>query len=97
MRKKGCLLLAALALLLAGCGEKTQKSAEDLQARYAQMQGYEAIVETAVPREDETLHYTLSLEHSNGETRAARACPRPAPVRRTSASACRPQAPRRRP
>ena len=50
MRKKGCLLLAALALLLAGCGEKTQKSAEDLQARYAQMQGYEAIVETAVPR-----------------------------------------------
>ena len=68
MRKKGCLLLAALALLLAGCGEKTQKSAEDLQARYAQMQGYEAIVETAVPREDETLHYTLSLEHSNGET-----------------------------
>ena len=68
MRKKGCLLLAALALLLAGCGEKTQKSAEDLQARYAQMQGYEAIVETAVPRGDETLHYTLSLEHSNGET-----------------------------
>jgi len=61
----------ALALLLAGCGEKTQKSAEDLQARYAQMQGYEAIVETAVPRGDETLHYTLSLEHSNGETRAA--------------------------
>ena len=71
MRKKGCLLLAALALLFAGCGEKTQKSAEDLQARYAQMQGYEAIVETAVPRGDETLHYTLSLEHSNGETRAA--------------------------
>ena len=71
MRKKGCLLLAALALLLAGCGEKTQKSAEDLQARYAQMQGYEAIVETAVPRGDETLYYTLSLEHSNGETRAA--------------------------
>ena len=67
MRKKGCLLLAALALLLAGCGEKTQKSAEDLQARYAQMQGYE----TAVPRGDETPHYTLSLEHSNGETRAA--------------------------
>ena len=45
-------LALAAALLLAGCGEKTQKSAEDLQARYAQMQGYEAIVETAVPRED---------------------------------------------
>ena len=24
-----------------------------------------------MPREDETLHYTLSLEHSSGETRAA--------------------------
>ena len=67
MRKKGRLLLAALSLLLAGCGEKTQESAEDLQARYAQTQGYEAVVEVAVPREDETLHYTLSLEHSNGE------------------------------
>ena len=40
MRKKGRLLLAALSLLLAGCGEKTQESAEDLQARYAQTQGY---------------------------------------------------------
>ena len=71
MRKKGRLLLAALSLLLAGCGEKTQESAEDLQARYAQTQGYEAVVEVAVPREDETLHYTLSLERSSDETRAA--------------------------
>ena len=71
MRKKGCLLLAALALLLAGCGEKTQKSAEEWQQRYAQMQGYEALVEVSVPREDETLHYTLSLEKSGDSVRAA--------------------------
>ena len=71
MRKKGRLLLAALSLLLAGCREKTQESAEDLQARYAQTQGYEAVVEVAVPREDETLHYTLSLEKSGDSVRAA--------------------------
>ena len=71
MRKKGCLLFAALSLLLAGCGEKTQDAAEDLQARYAQTQGYEAVVEVAVPREDETLHYTLSLEKSGDSVRAA--------------------------
>ena len=71
MRKKGILLLAALSLLLAGCGEKTQNAAEDLQARYAQISGYEAVVEVAVPREDETLRYTLSLEHSSDETLAA--------------------------
>ena len=44
MRKKGLTVFILLALLLAGCGEKTQKSAEDLQTRYAQTQGYEADV-----------------------------------------------------
>ena len=71
MRKKGLTVFILLALLLAGCGEKTQKSAEDLQTRYAQTQGYEAVVEVAVPREDETLHYTLSLEKSGDSVRAA--------------------------
>ena len=71
MRKKGLTGLILLALLLAGCGEKTQSRAEEWQQRYAQMQGYEALVEVSVPREDETLHYTLSLEKSGDSVRAA--------------------------
>ena len=71
MRKKGLTVFILLALLLAGCGEKTQSRAEEWQQRYAQMQGYEALVEVSVPREDETLHYTLSLEKSGDSVRAA--------------------------
>ncbi len=71
MRKKGLTGLILLALLLAGCGEKTQSRAEEWQQRYAQMQGYEALVEVSVPREDETLRYTLSLEKSGDSVRAA--------------------------
>ena len=70
MRKIITFLLAA-ALLLSGCGEKTQSRAEEWQQRYAQMQSYEALVEVSVPREDETLHYTLSLEKSDDSVRAA--------------------------
>ena len=71
MRKKRLTVFILLALLLAGCGEKTQSRAEEWQQRYAQMQGYEALVEVSVPREDETLHYTLSLEKSGDSVRAA--------------------------
>ena len=71
MRKKGLTVFILLALLLVGCGEKTQSRAEEWQQRYAQMQGYEALVEVSVPREDETLHYTLSLEKSGDSVRAA--------------------------
>ena len=71
MRKKGLTVFILLALLLAGCGEKTQSHAEEWQQRYAQMQSYEALVEVSVPREDETLHYTLSLEKSGDSVRAA--------------------------
>ena len=71
MRKKGLTVFILLALLLAGCGEKTQSRAEEWQQRYAQMQGYEALVEVSVPREDETLHCTLSLEKSGDSVRAA--------------------------
>ena len=71
MRKKGLTVFILLALLLSGCREKTQSRAEEWQQRYAQMQGYEALVEVSVPREDETLHYTLSLEKSGDSVRAA--------------------------
>lgn len=70
MKKRGCLLLV-FCLLLAGCGEKAQSSIEQWQQRWEQMDGYEAIVEVAVPREDETLRYTLSLTSAGGSVRAA--------------------------
>ena len=70
MKKRGCWPLI-FCLLLAACGERTQSSVEQWQQRWAQMDGYEAIVEVAVPREDETLRYTLSLTSGNGSVRAA--------------------------
>ena len=57
-------------LILCSCGKETDR-AEAMQEQYKNLASYETDVRVSVPREDETLHYTLSLEHSNGETRAA--------------------------
>lgn len=57
-------------LILCSCGKETDR-AEAMQEQYKNLASYETDVRVSVPREDETLHYTFSLEHSNGETRAA--------------------------
>ena len=57
-------------LILCSCGKEIDR-AEAMQEQYKNLASYETDVRVSVPREDETLHYTLSLEHSNGETRAA--------------------------
>lgn len=57
-------------LILCSCGKEIDR-AEEVQEQYKNLASYETDVRVSVPREDETLHYTLSLEHSNGETRAA--------------------------
>lgn len=67
---KRILLPLFLLLALAGCGEKTQQRAEALQERYAALAGYEAQVRIALPREEETLFYTLRLVKDGGAVRA---------------------------
>ena len=57
-------------LILCSCGKEIDR-AEAMQEQYKNLASYETDVRVSVPRGDETLHYTLSLEHSNGETRAA--------------------------
>ena len=57
-------------LFLCSCGKEIDR-AEAMQEQYKNLTSYETDVHVSVPRGDETLHYTLSLEHSNGETRAA--------------------------
>ncbi len=69
MRRRSWLWLLA-ALLLAGCGEKTQERAALLQQRYASLAGYETELRAAVPREDETLVYTLRLTKDADTVRA---------------------------
>lgn len=67
---KRILLPLFLLLALAGCGEKTQQRAEALQEHYAALAGYEAQVRIALPREEETLFYTLCLVKDGGAVRA---------------------------
>ena len=67
--KKLLFLLFAL-LLVSGCGEKTQGRAEMLQQRYAALNGYETHLRVVIPREEETLAYTLYLTRSEDCVRA---------------------------
>ena len=54
--------LLPLMLLLTACGgDAGADRVTEVQTLYASLQGYAAKVEVDVPREDETLHYTLSL------------------------------------
>lgn len=64
------LLLPLLLLLLTGCGRKTQERAAALQQQYALVTGYETQVRAALPREDETLVYTLHLTKDGDTVRA---------------------------
>ena len=53
--------LLALTLLLSACDDEGADRAAEVQALYAALQGYAAEVRIDIPREDETLRYTLSL------------------------------------
>ena len=60
--KKMLLFITALALLLSGCGAQEHDRTTQLQELYGTLQGYTAEIEVDIPRETETLHYTLSLQ-----------------------------------
>lgn len=63
-------LLTAMALLTAcAARQEADSRADELQARYAAMEGCSAQVDAAVVRETETLRYTLGVEKREGETR----------------------------
>ena len=70
-------LLAAAALLLSACAARqgADSRADELQSRYAGVEGCSAQVEAAVVRETETLRYTLNVEKTVGETRVRVAAP----------------------
>ena len=54
--------LLPLTLLLTACGgDAGTDRVTEVQTLYATLQGYAAEVTVDIPREDETLHYTLSL------------------------------------
>ncbi len=70
MRGRGVLsLLLALALVLGGCAHSEQSRAEHLAQRCAAAAEYAAEGKVDVPRETETLHYTLSVRGGEEETR----------------------------
>ena len=70
--KRFILYLLPLALLLTACGgEAGVDRVTEVQTLYADLQGYAAEVTVDIAREDETLHYTLSLT-KDGDALSAR-------------------------
>lgn len=68
---KRIVCIALIALLLTGCGAEGTDRAAALQEQYGALQGYTAEVKIDIPRETETLHYSLSVV-KNGEKLSAR-------------------------
>lgn len=70
--KKLLVYLLPLILLLTACGSDAGADrVTEVQTLYAHLQGYAAEVMVDIPREEETLHYTLSLT-KNGDALSAR-------------------------
>ena len=63
--------LLGVTVLLTACAARQEADgrADELQARYAAMEGCSAQVTAAVVREAETLRYTLDVEREESETR----------------------------
>lgn len=55
--------------LLCSCGKETDR-AEEMQEQYKNLASYETDVRVSVPREDETLSYSLHLSAQGGTVRA---------------------------
>ena len=68
--KRHAAMLIGLAALLSGCAaEQTNTRTEDLQRKYAAMDGYAATVELTTAERDESTHYRLDVKSEDGETR----------------------------
>ena len=68
--KRYAAMLICLAALLSGCAaEQTDTRAEDLQRKYAAMDGYAATVELTTAERDESTRYRLDVKSEGGETR----------------------------
>ena len=65
--KKIILYFLPLILLLTACGAAESERAAELQTLYGGLQSYCAEVNIDIPREDETLHYTLSYTKDGQE------------------------------
>ena len=68
--KRYAAMMICLAALLSGCAaEQTDTRAEDLQRRYAAMDGYAATVELTTAERDESTRYRLDVKREGEETR----------------------------